>query len=160
LLTQQRLKELLSYDPLTGEFRWLVNRRRGAKAGDIAGTIYKNGYRRIGIDGRYYYASRLAVFYMTGSWPKHEVDHRDTDRANDRWTNLREATRSQNIANQRPRNKLGIKGVRQTRAGTYHVQIQVAGRHIHLGTYNVLTLASDIYRINAAYHHREFARAA
>jgi len=39
MLTQEQLKSELSYNPDTGNFTWLINRRGGAKAGDIAGTV-------------------------------------------------------------------------------------------------------------------------
>ena len=38
ILTQEKLRQLLTYDPTTGNFVWLVNRRSKVKAGAIAGV--------------------------------------------------------------------------------------------------------------------------
>jgi hypothetical protein len=69
------------------------------KPGDIAGTTRPDGRRQISIDNLTYLASRLAWLYMTGRWPKEEIDHIDRDKGNDRWENLREATHQQNQLN-------------------------------------------------------------
>jgi hypothetical protein len=71
---------------------------RGRRA--TVGGIHKStGYCRIGIDGCLYRSSRLAVLYMTGEWPKAEIDHVNCNKADDRWENLREATHAQNQRN-------------------------------------------------------------
>jgi DNA-directed RNA polymerase specialized sigma24 family protein len=75
-LTAARLRELLDYDPITGVFTW---RSRPSR------------YRFIEIDGWTYKASRLAWLWMTGSWPKGQIDHANLKKDDDRWTNLREA---------------------------------------------------------------------
>ncbi len=68
-LTRERLLEVLSYDPLTGIFRWRVCLSRRNHIGDQAGTIGEDGYRIIQIDGWHYKASRLAWLYHRGRWP-------------------------------------------------------------------------------------------
>src|SRR5690606_34614864 len=100
MLTQQRLKELLYYDPETGIFTRLVGRSGPrARAGDVAGSDNGKGYIRIYVDGRPYKAHRLAWFYMHGEWPE-EIDHRNGERADNRLSNLRPVTRQQNNLNQ------------------------------------------------------------
>ena len=97
MLSHERLKEVLEYDPGTGISTWLVDRTGTARAGARAGCIHKSsGYRVIRIDGKLYREHRVIFFWMTGKWPDKEVDHRDLDKSNNRWHNLREATRSQN----------------------------------------------------------------
>jgi len=60
MLTQGRLKELLSYNPDSGKFVWEINRRGPVKVGLIAGTLNSQGYIQIVVDGRNYKAHRLA----------------------------------------------------------------------------------------------------
>lgn len=92
-ITQAELKELLSYDPETGVFRWRCARGK-AKKGAIAGRVEaKNGYIQIGLFGYLYMAHRLAVLYMTGSYPKTQIDHKNGLVADNRWCNLRETER-------------------------------------------------------------------
>jgi hypothetical protein len=63
---------------------------------------------------------------MTGRHPKEEVDHRNGNSLDDRWSNLREATRYQNEANKGPyrNNASGLKGIRNHR-GRWEAAIQV-----------------------------------
>ncbi|MGY4351551.1 hypothetical protein ACVWXM_008044 [Bradyrhizobium sp. GM7.3] len=96
LITAERLRQLLAYDPATGIFTWLVDRKgRGGMvpAGSVAGTIDANGYRVVTIDNRKYPAARLAWFYVTRQWPKFNVDRLDGDLTNDRFPNLRPSAR-------------------------------------------------------------------
>jgi hypothetical protein len=111
LLTAEKVRELLHYDPDTGIFTWRVN-RSNAKAGAIAGSM-DNGYRLIKINGHKHLASRLAWLYMTGAWPERNIDHRDLGPSNDRWENLRLGDHSENAQNTHVRrnNKVGKKGV-------------------------------------------------
>lgn len=111
-LTQERLKELLHYDPETGVFTWKVA-RRGTSAGTLAGCTMPRGYRVIMIDGALCYAHRLAYLYVYGETPEGMLDHRDQDKGNNRFSNLRVTTDSQNKLNTGPRatNTSGFKGV-------------------------------------------------
>lgn len=90
-MNQSHLHTLLHYDPETGDFTWLKKPapNSSVKPGEKAGSLHKLGYIRIYIQGFGYFAHRLAVLYMTGAWPEHEVDHINFDRADNRWSNLR-----------------------------------------------------------------------
>jgi hypothetical protein len=113
-MNQDRLKSLVSYDPMTGGFRWLVDRTRGVRAGDLVKEARsKLGYLRICLDGRRYLSHRVAWLYVTGNWPACDVDHRDRVRDNNRWTNLREATDKQQSENRTIsiKNRSGATGV-------------------------------------------------
>lgn len=165
-----RLKKLLSYDPETGIFiRIFVLRAQVTPryVGKVAGTIKKGsqssggGYRIIEIDGHRYRAHHLAWLYMTGKWPKSEIDHRDGERDNNRWVNLREATRSQNLGNARipSTNKSGLKGACFDKSrGKWLAQIVIRGVHYHLGRYDTAEEAAEAYKQAALEHHGEFAR--
>ena len=113
MLTADRLRELLNYDPDTGVFTYRVTRAPRFRPGDMAGHVDVHGYRVIGLDLRIYKAHRLAGLYMTGEWPKHEVDHKNLDKADNRWVNLRPATHGQNRQNigALKNNWTGCKGV-------------------------------------------------
>lgn len=99
VLTQNYLRHLLHYDPLTGDWIWINPRARSLRRGDVAGTVRFDGRRQINISGKFYLGSRLAWLYMTGVWPKDEIDHKNRIKGDDRWDNLREATHSENQYN-------------------------------------------------------------
>lgn len=134
-LTLERLKEVLSYNPETGNFSW----RPGHKLfGYRAGTTLPAGYTQIAVDGKFYRASRLAWFYMTGQWPKFEVDHKDRNPANDRWDNLKEVTSQQNKENTSAHvdSKSQVKGVSwDAKRQKWIAQICESGRNRNLGRY-------------------------
>jgi hypothetical protein len=158
-ITESRLKELLTYQPLTGQFVW--NMRRGrARAGDVAGNL-DNGYVQIRIDGRRYMGHVLAWLYMTGCTPTVEVDHKDLDRANNRWDNLRLGTHAENNQNKpKPKNNTsGVKGARRyKRTNRFVAAIMAHGQARHLGYFDTLEEASAAYVKAAKELHGEFAR--
>jgi hypothetical protein len=160
-LTQERLKELLDYDPETGVFTWR-KRKGGARAGKKAGCVCHYGYIVIRIDDRLYRAARLAWFYTFGHWPHGVVDHIDSNRKNDRLENLRVTSQRNNTRNTRMHkdNKCGYKGVFQGRAkGRYYAQICVNGKRRHLGTFDCPREAHAAYVEAARKHYGEYARA-
>jgi hypothetical protein len=89
-LTIERLREVVSYDATTGEFRWLVRISHRVQAGDIAGALNgPGGHTRIGIDNVELSASRLAIYWVTGRYPaEHQVTHIDGNPGNLAWENL------------------------------------------------------------------------
>lgn len=159
-LTAGRLREALWYDPNTGLFRWRIDRRK-VRAGTIAGSLC-NGYVRIGIDGRWYAAHRLAWLYVHGEWPSSEIDHRNTDRADNRLENLRPATRQQQSANAslRPDNACGFKGVFfHEPTKTWQASIRFNGKNRVLGNFSSPQEAHTAYTAAAVELFGEFARA-
>jgi hypothetical protein len=158
-VTCARLREVLHYDDQTGEFRWLKRMSPRASAGHIAGSLNRDGYRLIAIDGRSYPAHRLAWLYVTGKWCPLVIDHRDGDPANNRWNNLRRATRSQNSANRRVyrNNGWGLKGVSLHR-GRWCAAICKKGRKHFLGCFSTPQTAHAAYVKAARRLFGEFAR--
>lgn len=148
--TQKRLKEVLSYDPESGLFRWNV-RRSGVRFQSVAGSKQKLGYIYINLDGAKYGAHRLAVLYMTGKFPDEDVDHINCDRADNRWCNLRAVTRRVNNQNRRVLrrdNATGFQGVSQTSDGLkWRARVMVDGKEVHVGRFMTKEQASEAYVI-------------
>ena len=108
MLTADRLRKLLTYNPRTGVFRWKDARARLHKD-DIAGHEHSRTRRRvIAVDGHLYQAGRLAWLYMKGRWPDHLINCVNGDPSNLRWTNLRQITMAQRQASRPTQNKLGV----------------------------------------------------
>lgn len=135
------VSDRLSYDPILGVLRWRVSRGR-VVAGQIAGTVRSDrGYCQIRIDGRIFYAHRLAWVIATGADIPNgkEVDHKDGNPSNNRWSNLRLATPQQNKRNMRSsqRNTSGTAGVTFRRnRGKWQAQISVGNECRYLGSFN------------------------
>ena len=161
-MTRKQLKTALHYNPKTGTFTWRVNGlNQHQREGKQAGCPTPDGRFVIGIRGKRYLASRLAVFYMTGRWPRNQVDHINCDAADNRWCNLRQATSSQNLHNMRIKNnKVGLKGVVLcTYTGRYRARIRVGYRNVHLGRFDTPEEAHAAYVVAAKKYFGEFARA-
>lgn len=145
MISHERLKELLVYEPDTGLFRWLPRPR--IRAGKVAGNVSERGYIRVFVDGRSYQANVLAWFYTKGEWPVGDVDHEDGVRGNNRWKNLRDVSRSVNLENMRTakRNNLtGLLGVKVMK-GKFQAGITVRGTRLHLGTFDTPAEAHGVY---------------
>jgi hypothetical protein len=161
MLTQERLKELLHYDPETGHFTARVTRGRRI-AGVRTSCVTTGGYIKLSVDYKRYYGHRLAWLYVHGRWPSEQIDHINHITSDNRIANLREATRSQNSANCGPRrnNKSGKRGViflRQT--GKWRASIRKDKRRIYLGCFDTVEEAHASYAAAAREIHGEFARA-
>lgn len=88
-LTQQRLREVIDYNPDTGAFMWRARPATAPKERSLkAGSIYNTGHRYLSIDGEVHRAARLAWLYVTGEWPSLAVKHANGDKADDRFANL------------------------------------------------------------------------
>lgn len=159
ILTAERLRALFSYDPLTGIFiRTIATGHLGRnRVDEIAGYSKEDGYRCIQIDGRAYRSHRLAWMYMHGYMPDF-IDHRNGNRADNRISNLRECSRSENMQNQKiPRtNSLGVKGVCQD-GNRYRADINCNGKRYRLGSFKTIEAAKTAYDAAAIRLHGEFA---
>lgn len=130
-LTQERLKEVLKYDPISGAFYWVKTRGGCAIRGMYAGCIDRGkGYRRIMIDRKLYATSKLAWLYMTGSFPNGLIAHKNGVNSDDSWENLVEETASSiAVKNNINRGFEGITGVRQDpRSGSWVACIWVGSK--------------------------------
>ncbi len=164
MITQNKLKELLNYDPNTGLFIWKVSIGSRAKKGTIAGSVGTNGYLRIGIDGRDYRSNRLAWFYIYGVWPSFHIDHIDHDIKNNKIANLRDISNQQNIQNQilahKSNKTTGLLGTHyDKRKCKYIAKIRINKIRIHLGSFDTAELAHKAYLKAKIKLHPTFAMA-
>lgn len=138
-LTQKKLKEILHYNPALGMWTWKKRLATRIRIGDVAGNVCKTqNYRIIGIYGKTYRSCRLAFLYMLGYFPEHDAEHRNRIRQDDRWENLREATRSCNMRNtgNLNTNTSGVKGIDWHKAlKKWRSRIFVIGKEKPLGCY-------------------------
>lgn len=156
MISQQRLMELLIYNPSTGDFM--------GKNGLKVGIPHNRGYVLIRVDGARYLAHRLAWLYMTGRWPTHEIDRANGVKNDNAFANLREATRSQNCMNRsvQRNNSIGLKGVtkrtQKKLSKPYIAHIKVDKRRIYLGYFATAEEAFNAYCAAAQAHHGSFMR--
>lgn len=135
MITKERVRTLLDYDEITGVFKHKTTTTH-KKIGDVAGFLHKGkGYRHICVDGTEYKEHRLIFMYMEGYFPK-EVDHKNRIKTDNRWSNLRAATRSINCTNQglRHDNTTGVRGLSFNDATKYKkwtVRMQRNKQKIH-----------------------------
>lgn len=144
MLSQEKLKTLLNYNPDSGVFSF--KKARGCrKAGDIAGS-FNRGYISIKVDGRKYSAHRLAFLYMEGAFPEDglDVDHINRVKDDNRWKNLRVVTRTLNALNTgcNKNNELGSSNIRVLK-DTGRYQVRIAGKS--LGCFDTLEEAEKCY---------------
>lgn len=146
ILTQERLKELLHYNPDTGIFTWLVIGKNRIKKTRIAGSKTKDGYIKITIDGIGYFAHRLAFLYMNGKYPDNFTDHINGTKTDNYWKNLRDANVIQNNRNAKKRkdNTSGFKGVSKFR-DKWEARCRTENGRIHLGFFKTPEEASQAY---------------
>lgn len=154
-LTHELLLQTLRYEPETGLFyrRHDVPGRKAGLTGTVCGP-----YLVVGIAGKNWSAHRLAWYYMTGVWPEVCVEHRNGDGHDNRWDNLRLATRTQNSWNKTKQkdNTSGYKGVMR-RNDRWVAVIRWDGNKKHLGTFDTPKEASAAYDAASKVHHGEFS---
>lgn len=138
-ITKARLDELLTYDPASGDFTWKVNRGT-AKAGSVIRRKNRHGYLVTVIDGKSLMLHRLAFICMGQPEPPDCVDHINGERSDNRWSNLRLATYTQNNRNQRlhSTNSSGIPGVMWDQRKRWRAFAYLDGWYLALGRYHTL----------------------
>ena len=163
VITQEKLKERLQYNPDTGIFFWL----NGWRKGNPAGSKNNRGYLLIKLvanGGRKdYLAHRLAWLYVYGVWPS-EIDHINRDRSDNRLVNLRLANRSQTRMNSFTKNDvMGFRGTswnaeRNKWRAEIATMIGDKRKRYFLGYFDTREQAAAAYQGAAAILHREFRR--
>lgn len=147
-MTAEKAKRIWRYDPATGDFFWLIQANQGVPPGNQAGCLDERGYLILSYKNRRYKGHRMAWLMMTGSAPLADVDHRDRNKSNNRFRNLREATRGQNVANagKRSTNTSGFKGVSfHKKTGRWPASICSEGKLRYLGLFDTSEMAYGRY---------------
>lgn len=157
MLTQIDLINIMIYDQHTGIFYW-KEPKRGRRKNGVVGSVTTEGYLKTVIDGKFYQLHRLAWLYMTGEFPEYTIDHKNNNRADNRFLNLRKATKAENKYNSKIRDsKTGYKGVSK-RCGNFRATIGYKYKVIHIGTYKTPEEAAQAYNEKALELYGEFAR--
>lgn len=162
-LSAASIKELLDYDPATGELVWksrMCHSFRASKVSDECAAARWNGkfagrraftitdaygYKAGSIFNRRYLAHRVIWALTHGEWPD-EIDHINGDRADNRLANLRSANRQENMRNMRlgTRNKSGSLGVSwDASRNKWRATITDGGKHITIGRFDDKMAAVD-----------------
>lgn len=163
MISHDELTDILSYDPKSGEFTWLVTPSGRAKRGDVAGCVSAAGRGRveIRIKGRLYLAHRLAWFYCHGEWPSQFIDHIDGNPSNNKMENLRIATLAQNNQNRmkKPNSTSVWKGVSWDRQRSmWACQLSEGKKHLHRTYHTDERDAAEEYIFASLKHFGEFTR--
>lgn len=155
------LRQVLDYDPDTGNLYWLVDKGPRARAGHKVTRKNCFGYIYVGIDKQQYMGHALAWALHYGQKPTFEIDHIDGNPANNRINNLRKADRTIQNRNKKIQNNntSGFKGVHfKKETGKWCARIFISKKAIHLGYFNDPKIAYDAYCDAAKKHFGEYAR--
>lgn len=161
MITQEELKQNLKYDPETGIFVWIVSSNGRIQIGDVAGGIDGKGYSHIQIYRKLYRSHRLAWLYVYGKFPSHALDHIDGNKTNNKISNLRECTLSENSKNikMNKNNKSGFKGVSWSKcANKWMATGKIDGKPHYLGLFINPEEASNAYQEFSKQYHGDFYR--
>ncbi len=167
MLSSTELNSLFDYNPEDGVLRWKYQSSRGKdwnkqRAGKPAGSTKADGYMQVGFNGRVMYYHRIVWAMMSGECPDGSfIDHIDGDRSNNRISNLRLASISENNANAKihKSNKSGIKGVSwAVKPQKWHAAIVFQKKSYFVGQFSKLEDAANAMRMAREKVHGEFAR--
>lgn len=155
-ISVQYVLDHVTYNPETGEFHRKKRTANRHQVGDRADFLHGK-YVKVSLPVGRIRAHRLAWFIMTGAWPSALIDHKDRDVTNNRFSNLREATSSQNLRNKE--GKLPVKGVSfdETR-GKWVAKIKHLGKTHNLGRFLTYEEACSVMKEARDRLHGEFAQ--
>lgn len=159
------IRKLFNYNPDTGALTWALDLGKH-RAGQSAVTArYRKTWgdfsAAVNVFGSSFQANRIVWAHVTGEFPVDEIDHKNRDRRDNRWHNLRRADRGQNQANTGlySNNRARVRGVHKTTKGRWRAMISVNGKNRHLGYFDTSDAAHTAWRSAARQAHGEFAAA-
>jgi len=151
----EEIKARVRFDSETGKLH-RVTASGGSKVGQETGSMSSSGYLGVGICGKAFLCHRIAWLLHYGEWPEFEVDHINGMKTDNRISNLRSATRSENVnnTNLRSDSTSGYKGVNYSNQhGRYRARIVVKGKRMHVGMYDTPEQAHEaLCAARNAYH--------
>lgn len=172
--TPEELRKLLRYEPDTGKLFWRPRPKSMFKyerdwkrwntvffGGEAFTYVDKNGYKSGRIHNKGYLAHRVIWAIVYGDWSDSFIDHVNGDAGDNRISNLRKCTNTQNAYNRGPQknNKSGFKGVSfNKRRSKWHASIAYNGKTVHLGDFSSKVAAAAAYADASKKYHGEFAR--
>lgn len=142
------VRRSIHYNPTTGDITWLIKRAYRVKVGDVLRKT-KGEYQRIRFRDTNYGAHRIIWLYMTGELPINHIDHRNDERSDNHWKNLRDVTQEHNnalITVARSDSKSGVRGVHFNR-GKWVAQYSVKSKTTHLGRFKTQEEAVEAYKL-------------
>ena len=147
MITHDHIQTILDYNAKTGYFTWKTHRQRPDLIGKKAGCRTTLGYWAIAVNNKKYLAHRLAWLYMTGNNSIKHIDHKDGNKQNNIFSNLREVDRVGNLQNMRKAtkaNKIGLLGV-SAHQSKWRVQIMINGERIRVSGFDTPEQAHQKY---------------
>jgi len=145
------MSKVLSYDPETGILTWKIDMGQGGriKAGSEAGCICKNtGYLKITLFKRNNLGHRLAWLLHYRELPDKKIDHINRIRSDNRISNLRLVTNSENGKNRKIHinNSSGHTGVNWSkRYSKWMARVKKGNKRVHLGYFENISDAVFAY---------------
>lgn len=160
LLTAERAREKLDYDPETGVFTWrthyfshLVGQRAGGRAREEGGRMRVT----MCIDGARHEAGRVAWLMMTGERPNGRVAFLNGDNTDLRWANLVVRTHSESMVGRSWSKVSPYRGV-NLQAGRWLAQIGKDRKTLHIGSFGTPEEAARAYDARARALYGDAAR--
>lgn len=138
----------LLYDKKTGLFRRILYDTIAFYKDKPIGAVGKEGYVKVNLFGKVYLGHRLAWYYVHKRWPKNTIDHIDGNKSNNAISNLREATYSENLQNQKKSHAgsaSGLLGAHAAYDGKWVARISLRRKSHYLGRFDTPEQAHEAY---------------